>query len=405
MRATPLAAWKDLRQIFRDPVALAAWVTMPALMMVLIMGIFGTGAATPTPQGRLLVADQDKTILSGMLLVLFNGDELRKIVVVEPVSYEEGRQRIDAGDGAALLVIPKGMSADYLNERPVALTLVTNPEYRILPAVVEEALSIELDGAFYLQRLAGGQMRQYRNGLPQGAELEKSVMGSIGAVRRIAVYLNPPLISLKYEAPEPREKAKPFAALFYPGMLVLAVFGFAQAMSERLWRERTSGTLRRWLTTSQTMPAWLMGKILAQALIFALFAAVAFVVLAPLVSAPPHNLWMAMLWTPLCGTGLFLMASVIQLSATEVRAGTVLNAFVLFVLGMAGGTFFPFEMMPGWLAAIGRVTPNGWAIWRLREMIDGPVAPERVLTEAAIALAFCAVLFVYLARRLRRWAV
>lgn len=404
MRATLLAVKKDVRQIVRDPAALAAWLAMPALMMALIAAIFGVDSG-PAPQGKLLVADQDGTLASKMLLAAFDSDSLRKLVTVEKVGYEDGRRRVDRGDGAGLLVIPKGLANDYLSGKPAALTLVTNPEYRILPQVIEEVLEIELDGAFYLDQIAGAQVRRYRNGLPPGFAGERGIADDLAAVRRIARYLDPPLIDFRYNEPPPREKPRPFSAAFYPGMLMLAVFGFAQAMSDRLWRERAAGTLRRWLTASQPVSAWLAGKLLAQVLVFLVLAASVLATVGPWVSAPPHNFWMATAWCALCGVGLFLMAGAIQLSAPDQRAGAVLNFFVLFVFSMAGGTFFPFEMMPRWLAAIGRMTPNGWAVWRLREMLDGPVDPGRALSGLAMALVFCGVLFFILARRLRRWAV
>jgi ABC-type multidrug transport system permease subunit len=38
---------------------------------------------------------------------------------------------------------------------------------------------------------------------------------------------------------------------------------------------------------------------------------------------------------------------------------------ILFPLLMAGGSFFPLAVLPGWIAAIGRVSPNGFVADKL----------------------------------------
>src|SRR5262249_31112585 len=159
-------------------------------------------------------------------------------------------------------------------------------------------------------------------------------------------------------------------------------------MSEDLWREKSFGTLRRTLTTSHRLSAFLAGKIAALAVVFALLAVAGITVAGLTFSSIPHRPLIAIPWIVGSGVGLFLMASLLQVLATEQRAGVALNAFVLFLLGMLGGTFFPFEMMPGWLAAIGRFTPNGWAIARFKEIIAGPVDPTRLAAWFSVLATF-----------------
>ena len=60
IRAT---AVKDLRRRLRDPLALALWLGIPFAILVLISLTFGGGEVKP--QARLLVADEDKSLVSG----------------------------------------------------------------------------------------------------------------------------------------------------------------------------------------------------------------------------------------------------------------------------------------------------------------------------------------------------
>ena len=47
------------------------------------------------------------------------------------------------------------------------------------------------------------------------------------------------------------------------------------------------------------------------------------------------------------------------------NAASVVSMLILFPLLMAGGCFFPLAVLPGWIAAIGRTSPNGFVADRL----------------------------------------
>ncbi len=91
----------------------------------------------------------------------------------------------------------------------------------------------------------------------------------------------------------------------------------------------------------------------------------------------------------------------VQLHASSERAGSILTTALLFPLLMLGGSFFPSEAMPAWLAGIGAMTPNGLAVERLKDVfLDRADAVQMTRTFGAFALAMAA-LFAYEARRLR----
>jgi ABC-type uncharacterized transport system permease subunit len=71
---------------------------------------------------------------------------------------------------------------------------------------------------------------------------------------------------------------------------------------------------------------------------------------------------------------------------------------------MLGGSFFPFEAMPAWMAAIGVWTPNGLGVARLKELLYGDVS-SAALAMAAVGIGIPAALaFLGSWRRLRRFA-
>ena len=75
---------------------------------------------------------------------------------------------------------------------------------------------------------------------------------------------------------------------------------------------------------------------------------------------------------------------------------------VMFPLMMIGGSFFPFEAMPDWMAAIGKLTPNGWALQQLKAIILHRTDPVTLLIVFAALLSMVMVLFAVCAQRLRR---
>src|SRR5580658_6427670 len=119
MRFLLAAVTKDLRRLRRDPLALATSLGIPVVLVTLITLVFSGGQAAP--QGRLLVADEDKTLLSQTLTSAFSREPLSKMLVIETISRDEGRRRMDRGDASALLIIPKGFQDAFFQNQPVQL--------------------------------------------------------------------------------------------------------------------------------------------------------------------------------------------------------------------------------------------------------------------------------------------
>ena len=402
------AAEKDLRRHARDPMSLVLWVGIPLLIGGLISLVM-SGLDEAPPTAHLLVADEDGGRLSWLLARAFGQTGSGQFLHVEEVSSEEGRARIGRGAATALLVIPAGFTAAVLKEKPTTLLLVTNPAQRILPLMVQESLEMAADGAFYVHRIAGPEVREIAQG-----PLDKKKVYSNADIARISVsinkvmertqkYLFPPVInveakSLDQEAGQPKPS---ITQLFLPGILFMALVFMSEGLSSDVWRERDQGTLRRAACTPAATGALLSGKLLAGA---ALMLGSSFVVLLagmiylglPLITLP-----LLLCWSVCSGLTFLLMLQLIQMYASSQRAASVLTNSIAMPLLFVGGSFFPFEFMPAWMAAIGRFTPNGWALAKLKDILAGRE------TVATLALAFAAiavigaVLFFLNLRRLR----
>ena len=405
MRFIWSTALKDLQRRRRDPLSLVGWAGIPIVIVLLLHGVFGRGGSTP--HGLLLVADEDGTFASALLLGAFNQGRLSEMFAVEKVTQEAGRARMQKGDASALLVIPKGFGRALLRNEPAQLKLLTNPSQRILPRIIEEALSIVLDAAFYLQAVAGEQLRAFSSGPPAGARTFPDLVIATFSVtvnrlvNRLQTYLNPPLIQLETTVIAEGPTIS-FTEIFLPAMLFMGLLFVAQGLGGDIWKEHTQGALRRVATTPTRLEAFLAGKLLGAALLVAAVGLIGLLAGRYLAGIPKSNFLPALLWVTFAGTMLYLMMTFLQLLASNARTGNILTSFVLFPLAMLGGSFFPFEAMPEKLAAIGRFTPNGWAVMQFKAIVAGSVDPLALSGRFAGLAVFGAIMFFLALRRLRR---
>jgi ABC-type multidrug transport system permease subunit len=398
------AARKDLLRIKNDWPALLLWVGIPLMVGGLLVLVFGNGAS---PQAKLLVADSDGTLVGRLLIGGFQQGPLADLVVVEPVEPAEGRRRMEDGDASGLLLIPEGFGNAVLNVEPASLELVTNPSESVLPEILEETLDIELQAAEVLRRVFDDPIDRIvsapdRDGFPADTAVAAIATAFNRSGEEAGAWLLPPAIELETVAEAGEEFD--FARAFFPGMLILAILFMASGLSIDMWSEKRQGTLRRALVTPRGAGWLVAGKWLAGSTALAAVSAIGLAAGRWLFGIEAENLPLAFLWLALVGLALLALFTVVQVLAQSERAGNVLVNAVTLPLAMLGGSFFPFEAMPDWMASLGRLTPNGWALLRLRAVMDGALEPGVLAVSMAGAAALALVLGWIVSRRLRGWA-
>ena len=375
---------KDWARVRRDPASLITALCIPLVLAVLMSLVFGREPAPP--QGRLLVADEDNSMASSRLLEAFTRDPLGKMLHIEKVSRDAGRARIDQGDASAFLLIPKGLQQAFFLKQPFRLQLLTNPSQRLLPQMIEETLSITVDGAFYLRRVAGDQLSTFSGG---------------GLPASLAKYLSPPLMELETAVVQEKRQTISFAAAFLPSMIFMGLLFIANSLAGDIWKERMLGTLRRVACSPVSMAAYLAARVVFIALVYGLVALVGLVSAQRLAGMPVPNLPAAVLWMTFVGTVFYLLFLWISVQPSTQRAASVLANLVIFPLAMLGGCFFPFEWMPAWMVSIGRLTPNGWALTQFKAILDGTGDAAHLATSTGALTVMAALAFVLTLRRLK----
>jgi ABC-type multidrug transport system permease subunit len=401
MRFLLIAVRKDLARLRRDPVGLATSLGIPLVLITLVTLVFGGGQAAP--QGRLLVTNEDGTVLSEALTGAFSRGPLSKMLVMETTGREEGRRRMDRGDASALLIVPKGFQDAFLQNQPAQLSLATNPAQEILPNIVEETLSIVVDGGFYLQRLAAIPLRNIASEQAPSDDTVARVSVAFNRLgRSLTKYLNPPLIDLELHVTAENRGNQNITAVFLPAMLFMGLLFIGNAYALDIWKEQSWGTLRRLATTSVSLGAFLGGRLISLALILTGVALAGVAGMRWFAHVPVASIPLATLWVVLSGVAFYLFLVTIALHTSGQRVANVVGYLVVFPLALVGGSFFPFEMMPDWMASIGRSTPNGWAVTEFKAFVAGSAHTKDLLVGAGYMAAVGSLLFLLTLRQMRK---
>jgi ABC-type Na+ efflux pump permease subunit len=351
------------------------------------------------PHGVLLMVDQDESFLSELIAGAYTAGELGELISVEKTTLEEGSARINEGDVSGLLIIPAGFGAAFLDSTPVTLTLKTNPSQTILPGIITNVTEILLDAGFYAHQLFGEEIRLMKNlgDDPPDALIAAIAVTMQNKIEAIAPQLDPLVIDLEIVEPPPKEPAPPLALLFLPGIIIMAVMFSANGIASDWWRERELGTLRRLIYAPGQLGSFIVGKALAATVIIGMVGGLTLVVGFLYHGIPWAKLPSSLIWISISGVALFAWFAALQMMFNNQKTANIVSSMLLFPLLMAGGSFFPLAVLPGWIAAIGRASPNGFIADKLTTEITAGSAWAidlnswlTIIVGAVLGLAVCA---------------
>jgi hypothetical protein len=384
MRFAWISAVKDLRRFRRDIPALASWLLLPLVIGGLIGLVFGRQDANP--HGLLLIDDEDHGLAGPFVREIISRSSLGRLMAIQQADRDEGRERMNHGDASALLIIPQGFDLAVRLDQPAELTLVTNPEERIMPQLAREAASATVDAAVWLQQSGGTDL-----------------VGATRAIGRANRYLNPPRIALKTTVIAPPGIPRTAADLLFPGTVFLVVLIVAQGMSVEIWKERAAGAVGRLLGTPAAISLFLAGKLAATSAVFTAALAISFAAAHFLFRVPVRSPALALAWTVCCAVVFYLGLLIVQMIAANERMALVVANMIVIPLAMLGGSFFPVEIMPETFARVARAVPNGWMLMEFKSIVTGN-AGGAMFYPFAVLLAAMIVEYAVAARLLRRLA-
>ncbi|NIS91372.1 MAG: ABC transporter permease [Woeseiaceae bacterium] len=386
---------KDLARWRQDFMATLIWVAIPLMLGGLITILMGSEVR---PHGVLLLVDEDETFLSELVVGAYSSGELGEFISVEKTDFDDGLERVNEGEASGLLVIPQGFAEAFIESEPVTLTLRTNPSQTILPGIIRNVTEILLDAGFYAHQLFSDEIQTLTSMTeePSDAQVAAMAVAIQNKIESVAPRLFPPAIAIDVVEPPHAEPSPPLALLFMPGVIMMAVVFAANGLASDFWREREQGTLRRLVSSPALLGEFLAGKALAAAAIIGLVGGVTMVLGFLYHDITWVHLPVSLVWIAVSGVALFAWFSALQMLFSNPKTASLISMMLVFPLLMAGGSFFPLAVLPDWIAAIGRASPNGFMADRLTTEVTSaaPVAIDLsswviVLAGAIVGLVIC----------------
>ena len=395
-------AFKDLTRSFRSMFAIGMMVIAPLMLTGLIYFAFGgmSGGDVSMTAIRVGVVNADQLPVDSVLEAPI-GDNIRSMFFDESVEswitaadYPDeaaARTAVDEQEIGVAVIIPQNFTKSYLSdEKDVQVLIVSDPTLSIGPAVVEDMVTMLVDG------VAGGGIaiqtvmeRQQANGLESDPAQIPSLIQRYGDWYREFqrdLFHRPEEAALVLAAPsageaETVDPIQKMMGLTMAGQMIFFAFFTGAYSMMSILREDEEGTLARLFTTPTDRTSILTGK----------FVAVFFtVILQGLVLMVAGHYAFGINWGDPGGIALALTGQVI--AATGL--GVLLIAFVkntrqggpvlgggLTALGMLGGLFtanMP-NAMPAAMDMIANFTPQGWVLKIWRMVMDGQPVSDLVL--------------------------
>ena len=373
MRFILATVGKELKRRFNDPGGLISAIMIPFVIGFLMASVMGGGGTSIKAQ--LLVTDLDDSFISQGILSVLGQDQIADMILVEKVTQDEGQRRINDGDGSGHLVIPKDFGKAWLDREEVALQLTVNPAQNISPHLIREMLESLLDLGDYLHKVFGEELTIISKSL-ESDELVGISTSAFSAnitdkVSGIADLVFPPVLEVEDVTPQPEGVSVGMALLMFPGILVMAAFFAANSQSSNFWTEKEKGTLGRWVASPNAFSAFWIAQWFTAMLLTVIVAAPIMLAGFFYFGISYEKYFTALAWLALTGPVLFAVLSLIQVLSPSKKAGGMISTLIMFPLLMAGGSFFPTETMPKFIATIAQYTPNGRVIEPLKGYLIG----------------------------------
>lgn len=410
-------ALNDLLRSFRSAFTIGMAVVAPLMLTGLIYFAFGglSGGDVSMTAMKVGVVNADALPADSPLDAPI-GDNIRAMFFDESVqSWIEARDypdeaaaraAVNAQEIGVAVIVPADLSASLLSDEIDAqVTIISDPTLTIAPAVVQDMVTMMLDG------VSGGGIaiqtimeRQQANGIqPDPAQIPGWVTRYTDWYREFQrdLFHRPEKAALVLTAPsagetESADPIQQMMGLTMAGqMIFFAFFTGAYAMMSIL-REDEEGTLARLFTTPTERANILAGKFLAVVLTVTLQGIVLMTAghyAFGIAWGQPASVALAALGQVLAASGLGVL--LISFVKTSKQGGPVLGGG-LTALGMLGGLFT--ANIPGGMPAafqmLANFTPQGWVLKGWKLSLAGAV-PADLLLPFAVALAMGVVMFAF----------
>ncbi len=382
----------NLMQLFRDRGELLSYIVLP----LVLTWVFGTAFSSSGGAGSVLrvpVADSDGSVYSKVVVSAVDEQEPSDTYSVSEAS---ARALVRSGTAPVAILIPEGFGKRVEDDETARIYVLRDPassSAQMVTQVVEGAatrIAANAEAVRIAARAMHGaetfaRLFDYADGLwepepPVGIE-SRVVSASLTRANEL-------------NAPANTQYSLGFTVFF----VMMVAIGSAGGVIE----EREIGTLRRLLAAPVTRAQILVGKTLGVAFV-AGFEAAMLVVFGVFVfgvqwGSAPLAVALLLVSLVLASTGIGIMISALVRTRSQMGAiAPVLST----ALAMLGGCYWPLDITSPLMQQVGRLTPTGWAMIGLKDVVARGMGLEAALLPSAILVGIAAVTLAIGVTRLR----
>lgn len=389
MRRVLSIAWKDVLVRFAIPTELLFFIVLPVLFAFIVSGFASSQGGEGDNRIAVLVVNQDGGALSQTLVRTLEGSQSVRPQVLEAA---EAARRFDDGDAPALLTIPAGFEASLRAGQPVDLDLQLEPTNANGLAAQQAVQSAAVQVGQALSA-ASGSVRAAERVRPFASEAERAHYFDVSLAAAQELFASAPQRLTAVAAVQNAQEQYNGAVQGTAGQMLVWVFIPLLGTSAMMAYERSTGTLKRLLTTPTSTPTYLLGTITGQygAAIVQMLLLVGFGALVmDIVWGPP-----AAVMAVLLAFGLSAVAMGVMLGAfvkTESQANG-LSIMLGMTLGLLSGCLWPLEFFPPTMQTIAHLIPLTWAMQALTDLAVRGANFVAVLPAIGVMLAFAGLFF------------
>jgi ABC-2 type transport system permease protein len=350
----------SIKTFSREKSAMFFTIAFPIILILVFGTIF---LNQDNPSFDVHVQDLDQTNSSAQLVKTLELNGLFKISTVDPAI--NATQYAKDKKVNLLLVIPNGYEKAFVRRLGlvggIPSAAFRDPNASVTVTYIYDASASSTSMKIKILQFGLGVVNQAMSGQPPFIRATETSM-----------------LTKKYR----------FIEFFVPGIIAMSVMTSSLSGAVHMNAElRQKGVIRKLATTPITRTDWILSNILYQ-LILAVISTMAILVVSYAVFSVllQINAWLfgfiVLEVFAFGGIGMILTRV-----ANEAESATAAANFIMFPMMFLSGSFFPLEMMPGFLQTIARILPLYYVNEGLRASM--------VFVDNTAALRYCAVIGVF----------
>lgn len=375
-------ALKDLLIILKDKKALAMIVLMPiALIFVLGMGLSSAFKSDGggIKQFDVALVDKDGGEEAKQFKDFLNINEIKKLVNVKEMNYDEAIENGKKGKVPAVIVLPEGYSKAIRDGKEIKIHVLEDPGSSLKSNIVKSIVKSYSDMASSISVAS-----------PKAAEAVFSAYNfheRIDYTKILSVVNENTSSNFRQENVEGRKIVS--AMQYYSAaMLVMYVLFIALLGTSSIIEEREQKTLLRLMGTTISKRSIITGKLLGLFVICVLDVSVLIVFTKYVFNADWGNSISGIIL--LSGALLFAACGLAMLIASLFKTTKSVQAVsspLVMVMSFLGGSMYPIYEMPDAMQTAAKIVPNNWGLKGYISLMLGN-GVDSIITNVLVLLAF-----------------